>query len=340
MQAESEHTSFQDKLVRFIRLLQSNWQRAEITSKAAEMAYYALLSMFPLLLVFVNIIPFLPLPQDEILSYVATALPSNVYDIIQPVLIDYLNSGSGGAISIGLLTAIWSASTVITVLRRVLDDVYGVESKQNVIVGRILSVAVMVLVILALGSVVFAVVFGEQIVHFTENLIGVELPLIQQLLSFRWLVLLLVLFVFFLLVYHVIPNHHIALKYSIPGAVFSTLVWLLLSQAFSLYLRFAGGDAVTNATFGGFIVLMLFLFLSGMVVFLGALVNAIYYEWKQGESVGEYEEKKQKEKELEKEGTTEYPPADTVMLRRKLVKVNPLNSEEVKERTKETQKKT
>lgn len=305
----------------FIKVLQRNWERAAITARAAAMAYYALLAMFPLLLVFVNVLPLLPLPQAEILTYLQTALPENIYDVIQPVLTEYLNSGTGGGIiSIGLITALWSASTVITVLRTALNDIYGVvDAKKNYLIRRLLSVAMILSMIAAIGAVLLIFVFGEYVLNFTESLIGIHFPLIESILSLTWIVLLVGLLVFFLIVYHVLPNHHLPIKYALPGAVFSTLGWFGLSQGFSIYLRFAGGDAVTNATFGGFIILMLFLFLSGVITFMGALVNTISFEWSNQQSIIAYEEEKHREEEEQEET---YPSENQTILKRKIVKIN------------------
>lgn len=324
--------SFQDKFVRFIKIAQSNWGRAEVTQNAAEMAYFALLSLFPVLLVIANIIPLLPINEGEVMSYLSTALPGDVFNVIQPVLEGYLQGGSGGAISIGVITSIWSASKVITSLRNVLNDVYGVELEKNFLIARILSLAVMILILAAIGLVIFAFVFGEQILLFIENTLGFQIPFIQQFLTLRWVVIVIVFLLFFSLVYQFVPNHNLSFKYAIPGAIFATLGGIILSQGFSLYIGLAGGDAVANATFGAFIVLMLFLYLAGMIVLLGGLVNAVYYEWKTGQSVQEYTAELEKQQELEQEGTTAYPKEDTRLLRRELKKVNRLDEEEIEER--------
>lgn len=330
--SQSKEASFQDKLARFIRIAQSNWSRAEVTQNAAEMAYFALLSLFPVLLVIANIIPLLPINEGEIMQYLQTALPGDVFNVLQPVLEGYLQGGSGGAISIGVLTSIWSASKVINSLRNVLNDVYGVELENNFLLARVLSVAVMILILGAIGAVIFAFVFGEQILMFVENTLGIQIPLVQQILSFRWLILLIVFLLFFTLIYQFVPNHALSIKYAVPGAIFATVCWIVLSQGFSLYISLAGGEAAGSATFGAFIVLMLFLYLAATLVLLGGLVNAIYYEWKNGQSVEEYTTELEKQKQLEQEGTTEYPKEDTRLLRRQLTKVNRLKGEEVQER--------
>ena len=230
MSARVPEAQPKSKLVRFIQLLQTNWTRADISSKAAEMAYFVLLSLFPLMLIFVNIIPLLPLPQNEILGYLRSALPGNVYDVLKPVLDQYLNSASGGAISIGIVTSLWSASTVIATLKEVLNKIYGVKAKENVLVSRLLSLGVMLLIVFVMGAFVFIGVFGRQMLGIVESFIGIKFPFLEGLLALRLLLLLPVLFTFFLIVYQFVPDHELKWKYALPGAGFATIAWLALTQ--------------------------------------------------------------------------------------------------------------
>lgn len=321
-----------DKLLRLIQIGQSNWERATVNQSAAEMAYFLLLSLFPILLVIANIIPLFPIDPNEVLNLVAEFVPADIFNVLEPVIESYLDSGSGGAISFGLLAAIWSASKVITTLRRVLDDVYGSVQKTNFIVGRLLSLVVMIAILIVIGTAVFLFVFGEQIIMLVENAIGIDIPFVQQFLLLRWVVLVVILFLVMLIIYRFVPNHSLSLRYSYQGAIFATVGWILLTQGFSIYINLAGGDAVANATFGAFIVLMLFLFLSSMIILLGALLNAMIFEWKNNISVPEYEAIKRNEKQLEDSEWTGYPSeATNKILKRKLYKVNKLKEEEKQE---------
>lgn len=320
---------YKDKLARLIPILQSNWERATVNQSGAEMAFFVLLSLFPLLLVIANIIPLLPLETNEVLALVADFVPEDIFNVIQPILEGYLESASGGFISFGLLTAIWSASKVITILRRVLDDVYGSVQQKNFVVGRILSLFVMIGILIIIGAAIFVFVFGEAILTFVHNTIGFDIPFVQAFLLLRWVILLVILFAVLLVIFRFVPNHHLTLKYSYQGALFSTVGWMLLTQGFSIYLSLASDDALTNATFGGFLALMLFLYLSSIVILLGALLNAIIFEWKNQLSVPAYEAAKRNEKKMENSDWSGYPNEDeTVILKRRLYKVNKLKKEE------------
>lgn len=278
---------FKQKMIRFFKVSKDNWGRAKIPGQAGELAYFSLLSLFPILLVIANIIPLFPIDIDAVLSYLETAIPPDIYSMLEPVLVGYLNSSSGGAISIGLITALWSASSAFNSLQNILNDVYGVEPRKNFILVRLVSLLVEIVIVLIVGAIIFIFVFGEFIVSFIEDFLSINLDFVMQLLQLRWIVLLIVLLALFMAIYFLVPNHHLGLKYSIPGAVFATVGWLVLSQGFSIYLQFAGGDAAANATFGVFIVLMLWLYLAAMVLLIGGLLNTIYFEYRNGRTIAE-----------------------------------------------------
>lgn len=306
-----------------IKIVIDNWNRASVMQGAAEMAYYLLLSLVPILLVIANVIPLLPIDPAEVLGLIEQAFPADISELLMPIVRGYLESGSGGAISIGLLASIWSASKVFSTMRRVLDEVYGASAQKNFVIARLLSLAVMLVILLGVGFAVFIFVFGEQIFSFINEIFGIQLPFVQEVLQLRWIALPLILFAVGLIIYDLVPNHHLNWKNAIPGAIFMTIGLALLSQTFSLVTQFMGGDAATNQTIGGFIVLMLFLYISNVIILFGALVNTLYFELKNGQSVYEYETKLQLEEELEESDWKGYPNEnESVVLKRKLYKTN------------------
>jgi len=306
-----------------IQIIIKNWNRASVMQGAAEMAYYLLLSLIPILLVVANIIPLLPIDPTEIMTIIEQSFPADVSQIVVPIVSEYLDSASGGAISIGLLASIWSASNVFSTLRRVLDEVYGAQMAKNFIIARILSLAVMLVVLLIVGVAVFVFVFGEQIFSLINEFFGIQLPFVQQILQLRWIALPLILFAVALVIYDLVPNHHLKIKYAVPGAIFMTIGLVLMSQFFSLITQFMGGDAVANQTIGGFIALMLFLYIANVIILFGALINTLTFEIINGQSVLAYEEELRKEEEVEDSGWQGYPDEDTTdLLKRKIYKVD------------------
>ena len=315
----TENYNFIDAL----KIVMENWTRASVMQGAAEMAYYLLLSLVPILLVIANIIPLLPIDTAEVLAIIEQAFPTDISEILMPIVTGYLESSSGGAISIGLLASIWSASNVFSTMRRVLDEVYGAADAKNFVIARVLSLAVMLVILAVVGVAVFIFVFGEQIFTFIKTFFGIQIPFIQEIVQLRWIALPLILFVVGLIIYDLVPNHHLSIKYAIPGAVFMTIGLVLLSQSFSLVTQFMGGDAAANQTIGGFIVLMLFLYISSAIILIGALVNTLIFELKNKQSVLSYEMNLQEKEELEASDWAGYPDEEeAALLKRKLYKVN------------------
>lgn len=310
-----------NKLVDTLKIIMDNWNRSSIMQGAAAMTYYLLLSLVPILLVFANVIPFLPFSSQQAIGFIESSFPADISQMLIPIVREYLQSGSGGAISLGLLASIWSASKVFSTLRKELDQVYGATQKKNFVIARILSLLVMLVILLLVGASIFAFVFGEQILSFVSDFFDIEIVFFETFLFLRWMLFPVILMIVSLVIYDLVPNHHLKIKYAIPGSVFSTLSLIGLSQSFSLLTQYMGGDAITNQTLGGFIALMLFLFFGNLLVLFGALINTLFFEIKNDESVTAYETRLRRQEEMEESNWGGYPDGDDqIILKRKLYK--------------------
>lgn len=274
------------KLSEFIEVVLDVYQRARLPQHSAMMAYYTLLSLFPLLLVLANIIPLLPIDTAQLLDAASSILPENISSIVEPILINYLESGSGGAITIGVITSLWSASALVANLRFILNEIYGTtDIAKNFIVGRILAPLIFLGIIGAVTVLLFLFIFGETLIQIIEGILNVDFVIIETIFSFRTPILIAVLLIVFSLVYQLIPDIKTPYKYAFPGAVVSTIGMLLLSELFTLYVNNSNNDALSNAAIGSFVALMLYLYFVYLVVLAGAVVNAIVFELATDESV-------------------------------------------------------
>lgn len=262
-----------------------HFKRSEMGSQSAELAYYILLALFPVLLALGNIIPLLPIPTNQVLDYVDMAVPQQVSDVLLPVLEGYLKGGSGGVISLGIIISIWPASKAFNVFQRVLNQVYDVKTRKNFIITRVFSFLTAILLVSLLGVVAFIFVFGREILELLKNFFPIDITVISTFELFRWVVTFGILILIMAFVYYFLPNVKWPFKYALPGAITATAGFLLISQLFSLYIRFAGGKSIGSGTIGVFIVLMIWLYLLGNVFILGALVNVIIYDYKHEDEI-------------------------------------------------------
>lgn len=265
---------------KILGIAMTQFKRAEMGRQAAELAYYILLALFPILLALGNIIPLLPIPTEQVLEYVEIGVPAEVGSVLLPILEGYLSGGSSGVVSIGVFVSIWPASKAFTVFQRVLNQVYNAKERKNFIVTRIFSFLITVSFVFLIGAVSFIFVFGREILNLVQNLLPVDLVgIITTFEYFRWIVALVVLVVIMSFIYFIVPNVRWSFKFAIPGAVLATIGFLGVSQLFTLYIRFAGGQAIGNGAIGVFIVLMIWLYLISSVFIVGGILNVIIYDY-------------------------------------------------------------
>ncbi|MBF0780285.1 MULTISPECIES: YihY/virulence factor BrkB family protein [unclassified Granulicatella] len=268
-------------------------QRVDIGAQSAQLAFYLLMSLVPLLLIVSNLIPLLPISSADLMTYLDTILPNNVRQIIETMLTSYLNSYSSSSLSFGVIVALWSSSQAFNVMQRVFCSIYNTKPRQNVIIMRLMSLFMSCLFIFLIVFVGLMLAYGGSILRLMQ-----EFTLIREGIDvifdhFKWIVASVILATVLGAIYYVMPNVKWKLRFVLPGAIFSTIGILVASQAYSVYISFATSSALTDGTIGIFIVLILWLYLISMVILFGAWINVLYYDYKYIPFIKErlYEEK-------------------------------------------------
>ncbi|MBC1400071.1 YihY/virulence factor BrkB family protein [Listeria booriae] len=269
------------KLKQVGEIAKTNWKNARVTSHAAQLTFYILLSILPMMLVFGNLIPLFPIPKEEIYNTLQTFMPPEVYDILHPVIESMLTNASGTAISLGLITAIWSASKCFSALQEVLNIVYQAPDRKNFIVTRIMSFLMMLVIIVVIGAIVFVFAFGEQIVTFLQDQFDLKLDALADLGAAKWFITPIFLFILFLIIYWLVPNVKWKIRKSVIGALFATIGWLAATELLSAYVSFQGDKILGFGSLSIMIVIMLWLYFVSIILLLGAFINVIIDSYKQ-----------------------------------------------------------
>lgn len=262
------------KIKRLYRLFMHHFQMAEVTTSAAVLAYYTLLSIFPAVLVIGNLLPMLGLNAKTVLAYLQTAVPPSIYDFIRPLIYDFLDRGSGGLLTTGALVAVWSTSQGIAAFQRSVNRAYGVARYQNPVINRVASFVWVLVLLLFIFILNFAYGLGEQIMLALQGVFNFSSRYVNFFAQVRWPITFGGLFIALTLLYYFVPNARVRLRYVAVGALVVALAWMGVSRLFSLYTRFFSHNITSYKTIGAFILLMIWLDLSGMLVMFGATVNA------------------------------------------------------------------
>jgi membrane protein len=254
-----------------------------IFGRAAQLSYYFLLALFPLLLFLINILGYLAqqgtLFRDKLLVYVAALMPASAFLLVHNTL-DEVSAASGkGKLSFGLLAALWAASNGMGAISDTLNIAYNVKEKRPwwkvrlICIG--LTVALAILILAALAIVLYGGTIGEALAarYGFSNLFTIVWKIVQ------WPIALLFVLTTFNLIYNFAPNipGH-ARRWITPGAFVGVGLWLLVSFGFRLYLGFFDSYSVTYGSLGAVIILMLWFYLSGVAILIGGEVNSEYQE--------------------------------------------------------------
>lgn len=270
------------KMKNFVLLFMRHFSMAQISSSAAMLAYYTLLSIFPAVMVVGNLLPMVGLDANTILAYLQTAVPSSVYAFIKPLIFDFLQRGSGGLLTTGALIALWSTSQGIAAFQRSVNLTYDVARNQNPVINRVVSFIWMIVLLAVIFVIIILYGFGELVLKTVQPFLHFNRDIIYIFSSLRWPVTLAVLFVALTLLYYFVPNAKVRLRYAVAGALLAALLWMGLSRLFSFYTVFFRHSVISYKTIGAFIAMMIWLDLSGYVIMLGAVLNATLQEAHEG----------------------------------------------------------
>ncbi|QNQ44928.1 YihY/virulence factor BrkB family protein [Staphylococcus warneri] len=244
---------------------------------AAQMTYHFVLAMFPMLIFLLTLLPFFNIEQSQITSMLSSA-PSETSSIIKGVIGDVTKNSSGGLLSVGLILAIWSASNGMTAIMNSFNVAYDVEDSRNGILLKLLSVLFTVVM-----GVVFAIAMalptlGSAISHYLFGPLGLDSEVKWVFNLIRVVLPLIIILVLFIVLYSVAPNVKTKILSVLPGAIFTSIIWLLGSFAFGWYISNFGNYSKTYGSIAGIIILLIWLYLTSFIIIIGAEINAIIHQ--------------------------------------------------------------
>jgi membrane protein len=252
----------------------------QMTHHAAALTYYALMSLFPALLLAISLLGLIgqyPDTYDAIIGYLHRVAPSDVLVPLDHSLRTALRS-KGTAVTtlaVSVVVVLYGATGALEASRRALNVVFEARSGRSFLRRKAIdSASTLVLLVLILVCLVLAFVGGR----FAADLlgfIGLGSTAAQVWGLVRWPAAVLVAMLVFSFLYYVIPDvQHRSFRWITPGGVVGVLLWLAASYAFSMYLRSVGHVSAAYGTFTGAIVLVSWLWLTNIALLFGAELNA------------------------------------------------------------------
>jgi membrane protein len=260
----------------FTAIAIGTWRRAEkddVFGAAAQLAYYLMLALFPMLIFLTSLIAYLPGVHDNIVDTIGRFAPPEAIALVKDTLADIVKSRSGGLISFGAIGTLWAASSGVAALISSLNTAYDVKETRPYWKQRLAALGLTILLLLlgVTGNLLF--LFGAYIVERGASIfdLGELATWLWKAASYFLGTMLAVVAID--LLYYLGPDTQRRFRWGTIGGVFAVASIIASSKLFSLYLHVGPGYSATYGSLGTVVVLMLWLYLVGLSIMFGAEIN-------------------------------------------------------------------
>ena len=244
---------------------------------SAALGFYLTLAIFPGLIFLLNLLPYLPIPdqREEIYSLLRQAMPSTAASALTDTVKAIVSEKRQGLLSFGALFTLWAATSGMAAIIDQLNLTYDVKDGRSYF--RVRAIAAMLTVIFgSLVVVAFSLILAGDWLHkLIDTYIGLG-PITAVLFdAVRWLIIFGTLASAFAFTYYYGPDVKQKFRFVTPGSILGVVVLAITSLAFKLYVEHFGNYNATYGSIGAVIVLMLWLNITGLVLLVGSEVNAL-----------------------------------------------------------------
>ena len=249
-----------------------------LTDWAAALTYYAILSMFPALIVLVSVVGLIgDSATQPLLDNLGKLAPGAANDIVSGAVRQIAaNQGAAGiAFVFGLAIALWSASNYVGAFIRASNSIYEVGEGRPFWKLRPIQIAITIMMILLLALCAIAVVVTGPLAREVGNVIGAGDAAVTAWDIAKWPVIALVVITMFAILYWAAPNvKQPGFRWITPGGIAALVLWVLSSAGFALYVAMFASYNKTYGSLAGVIVFLVWLWITNLAILLGAELNA------------------------------------------------------------------
>jgi membrane protein len=243
---------------------------------AAQLAFYFFLALFPTLLFLVALLAYLPVEPAlaNVMNRLDSLLPPAALTIVRGELDRLLDGGHGGLMTFAVAGAIWSSSTAMTAIIATLNRAFDVEEFRPWWRARLTAIALTIALAVFVIAAFALVIGGIELAEWVAAWLGLGGAFARIWRAVQWPLAFMLVVVAVDLVYHFAPNVKTRWSWLTPGSLLATLLWLAASIVFRIYVQNFSNYTVVYGAIGSVIVLLLWFYVSGFALLVGAELNA------------------------------------------------------------------
>lgn len=279
--------------------ISKRFEADNLTAYAAQAAFFIFISIFPFVMLFLNLIKYIPVFSTENIENLSLPfLSPQIESVIKGIITEANSYSSGALISITTIAILWACSKGVLGIIYGLNSIYKTTEKRSFIHLRLVAVFYTIGLIVALVIVLILMVFGNRILDLAVQSISLPISLTNAVRVIRWLVTFGFLILFFMFLYTVIPERKTKFKNELPGAVISAVGWIGFSVLYSFYIDNFGNQSKVYGSLTAIILFLLWMYICMIILFVGAEVNDIIQEHNFIVLIKEMKEEKRQKKKI------------------------------------------
>ena len=269
-----------------VRIVLKRWWKSfvddDLVSRAAELGFYFLFSLFPMLICASSVLGLAarsaPTIYDRLLHYLAMVVPVSAYRLVISTFNQTSLASTGGKITFGLVVYLWSASMGFSAIQDTTNLVYKVRETRPYWKAHLAAILVTIL-LAAIATVNLAVLLvGDFLARLADRKI-LHLPLrIAVVLGIHivtWIIACALLMLIISTIYYYAPNlQKKCWSWFTPGAALAIVTWMLASLGFRAYLHFFNSYSLTYGSLGAVMILLMWFYITGLTLLAGAELNS------------------------------------------------------------------
>ena len=265
---------------KFVKEMYYRLMYDEISLLSANLSYYFILSLFPMLIVALALTPYFKIDQQFLLEKIQNFAPGDLGDYLFDMISEVLNNKNNTIITVGIVFTLWSASSGIYGIIIAFNNAFRVRDGRIWIVTKLISVVITALFLVGMFVVLALVVFGKQLTYLLFHKFNLDEGFYNLWSVLNYSFPILFTFIVFVFLYIMGPNLKLKAISILPGAIFSTVSWTLVSRLFGYYIDHFSSYIKTYGTIGAFMAFIIWLYITGYILIIGAEINAIFHNYR------------------------------------------------------------
>ena len=273
---------FFSKIIRIVTFIYTNttklmsyFKKTALSAFAGQAAFFMMLSFFPFFMFSLSLLRYTPFSENTLLELTSPFVPASFRDYLGNIIGDIYNIQTNAILPATIIIAVWLGSKAFLSLIHGLNSVYNLNESRNYVIIRLYSFFYTIIFAVLIIVMLTVIVFGNKLYYYIrQHFPFTEKPL-ASIINMRAILSLIILFLFFWLLYVILPNRKTKFSKQYPGAIVASFGWLAFSYVYSYYVDNISNYSKFYGTMTTVALLMLWLYACMYILFLGGLLNHI-----------------------------------------------------------------